>query len=182
MFIKHYPISTGSVIDHSLFPEVFMQKSITHKLCSAFLMAFISTTVMAQSSDHGTTKSGTAGMSSSRGVPSELVLTGAQEVPPVPTKASGKSTIKIATDRSVSGVVTTEGVAGTAAHIHEGPIGKAGPVILPLTKTSANTFSVPANAKLSDAQYASYLAGNLYVNVHSAAHPEGEIRAQLNTK
>lgn len=158
-----------------------MKKSMAHKLRSAFLMALISTTVMAQSSA-GTTRSGTTGMSSSGGVPSELILTGAQEVPPVSTKASGKSTIKVATDHSVSGVVTTEGVAGTAAHIHEGPIGKAGPVILPLTKTSANTFSVPENAKLSNAQYATYLAGNLYINVHSAAHPEGEIRAQLNTK
>ncbi len=160
-----------------------MKKSMTHKLCSAFLMALISTTVMAQSSDPGTTtRSGTIDMRSSGGVPPELILTGTQEVPPVATKASGKSTIKVATDHSVSGVVTTEEVAGTAAHIHEGPIGKAGPVILPLTKTSTNTFSVPANAKLTDAQYANYLAGNLYINVHSAAHPEGEIRAQLNTK
>jgi len=38
---------------------------------------------------------------------------------------------------------------------------------------------VPAGSKLTDAQYESYKAGNLYVNVHSAANKGGEIRAQI---
>jgi len=40
-------------------------------------------------------------------------------------------------------------------------------------------FTVPAGAKLTDAQMQSLQSGNLYVNVHSAANPNGEIRAQL---
>ena len=111
-----------------------------------------------------------------------ISLSGAQEVPPVSTAASGKSTIKIASDKSVSGMVQTSGIAATAAHIHEAPMGANGPVIIPLTKTPDGNFSVPENAKLTDAQYASYMAGNLYVNVHSAAYPGGEIRAQLSSK
>jgi len=58
-------------------------------------------------------------------------------------------------------------------------MGANGPVIVPFNKTADNTFEAPAGAKLTDAQYASYKAGKLYVNVHSAAHPGGEIRAQL---
>jgi hypothetical protein len=65
------------------------------------------------------------------------------------------------------------------AHIHEAAMGKNGPIIVPLTKTDDNTWSVPPGAKLTDAQYASYMAGNLYVNVHSEANPGGEIRGQL---
>jgi hypothetical protein len=70
----------------------------------------------------------------------------------------------------------------TAAHIHEAAQGTNGPIVIPLTKSSDATWSVPAGAKLTDAQYKSYLAGNLYVNVHSAAHKGGEIRAQLSPK
>jgi hypothetical protein len=109
----------------------------------------------------------------------QLKLSGDQEVPPVTTSASGSGTITINDDKSVSGSVTTTGIAGTAAHIHDGAPGKNGPVIVPLGKTAENTWSVPAGAKLTDAQYAELKAGNLYVNVHSAANKGGEIRAQL---
>jgi hypothetical protein len=112
----------------------------------------------------------------------KVTLSGDQEVPAVKTAASGSGTIVISSDKSVSGSITTTGIEATAAHIHEAGAGKNGPIIVPLTKTSDNTWSVTPGAKLTDAQYASYLAGNLYVNVHSAAHKGGEIRAQLNPK
>ncbi|HVB47580.1 MAG TPA: CHRD domain-containing protein [Burkholderiales bacterium] len=108
-----------------------------------------------------------------------VTLSGAQEVPPVVTSASGSATITVAADHAVSGGVTTSGIRGIAAHIHQGAPGKNGPVIIPLTMTSENTWKVPAGAMLSDAQYAAYRAGNLYVNVHSEAHRGGEIRGQV---
>ena len=106
-------------------------------------------------------------------------LDGAHEVPPNDSQASGVATITVAADKSVSGNIVTTGIDGKAAHIHLAAVGANGPVIVPLTKTADNTWSVPSGATLTDSQYASYMAGNLYVNVHSAAHPGGEIRAQL---
>ena len=64
----------------------------------------------------------------------KVKLTGDQEVPPVKTAASGNATIVISSDKSVSGTISTTGVDATAAHIHEGPAGKNGPVIIPFTK------------------------------------------------
>jgi hypothetical protein len=64
------------------------------------------------------------------------------------------------TDKSVSGSVTITGIAGTAAHIHEGATGKNGLVIIPLTK-NGGTDAVPTGAKLTDAQFASFQSGNL---------------------
>ena len=109
----------------------------------------------------------------------KVTLSGNQEVPPVKTSATGSATVMIKSDKSVSGSITTTGIDAIAAHIHEGEAGKNGPVIVPFTKAADGTWSIAPGAKLSDTQYASYLAGNLYVNVHSAANKGGEIRAQL---
>jgi hypothetical protein len=108
----------------------------------------------------------------------KVTLAGDQEVPPVRSAGTGAGTITVGADKSVSGSVTTTGIAGTAAHVHEAATGKNGPVIIPLTK-SGDTYTVPAGAKLTDAQFASFQAGNLYVNVHTAANPDGEMRGQL---
>ncbi len=109
----------------------------------------------------------------------QLELSGAQEVPPVTTAATGAGDITVAADGAVSGSVKTTGVAGTMAHIHVAAMGKNGPVIIPLTNSGDGVWSVPAGAKLTAEQMASYKAGDLYVNVHSDAHKGGEIRAQM---
>ncbi len=106
-------------------------------------------------------------------------LSGASEVPAVDTKASGSGMIMVAADRTVSGSISTTGIDSTAAHIHMAAKGANGPVVVPLTKAGDGTWKVPADVHLTDAQYVSYVAGGMYVNVHSAAHPGGEIRGQL---
>jgi hypothetical protein len=106
-------------------------------------------------------------------------LTGKEEVPPVQTEAIGMGTITVGADKSVNGSVMTKGVDGIAAHIHQAAQGKNGPPIIPLEKSADGSWTVPKGSKLTDEQYAAYKAGELYVNVHSAAHKGGEIRAQL---
>jgi CHRD domain len=69
----------------------------------------------------------------------------------VTTSASGKGMIDVGSNKSVGGSITTTGIAGIAAHTHEAAAGKNGQVIIPLTKTSDNVWSVPAGAKLTDA-------------------------------
>lgn len=108
-----------------------------------------------------------------------LKLTGAQEVPPVSTSGTGTGSITVANDGSISGSVTTKGVAGTAAHIHTGARGVNGPVIITLTRTAEGVWSVPTGSRLNAEQLKAYRAGGLYVNVHTDANKGGEVRAQL---
>jgi len=107
-----------------------------------------------------------------------VTLSGAEEVPPASTSGSGSGSIRVAEDGAVSGSVSTTGVPGTMAHIHQGAKGMNGPVIVPLTK-SGDTYTVPANAKLNASQMQALKAGNLYVNVHSDKYKGGEVRGQL---
>jgi len=114
--------------------------------------------------------------------PMAVTLKGSAEVPVVTTSATGTAQITVLPSRVVSGEAGVTGMGPTVAHIHEAAAGKNGPPIISLTKTANDRFSVPLDAKLTEAQYTSYLAGNFYVNVHSAQHPDGEIRAQLMGK
>jgi hypothetical protein len=111
--------------------------------------------------------------------PMSISLNGNAEVPPVITSAKGSGLITVMPDRTVSGTIKVSGFVPTMAHIHEGAVGKNGPPIITLTQTASDSFAVPAGARLTGAQYTGFTSGALYVNVHSAQHPNGEIRAQL---
>jgi hypothetical protein len=120
-----------------------------------------------------------SGIAASSGADIAVKLTGDQEVPAVATEATATGKIVVKPDKTVSGSVTTKGVEGTMAHIHLAAAGKNGPPIIALVKTSENTWSVPEGATLTDEQFQSFKAGDLYINVHSDAHKGGEIRSQL---
>lgn len=112
-------------------------------------------------------------------LPVAVSLQGRSEVPPVTTSASGMGQFTVQPDYTVSGSIKVSGMVATMAHIHEAVTGKNGPPIVTLAKVGSDAFVVPPDTRLTDAQYASYKAGHLYVNVHSAQHPNGEIRSQL---
>jgi CHRD domain-containing protein len=119
-----------------------------------------------------------------------LRLSGNQEVPPVATSSSATTNIVVqqtkcpssATSLScpeILGSVYTAGVSGTSADIRQGRRGQNGPAVVTLMKVNDTTWAIPPFTFLSDGQYEAYEAGDLYVNVRSLAHPNGEIRAQL---
>ena len=109
-------------------------------------------------------------------------LRGANEVPAVTSTATATGVLGLdPTTGQIRGFVRTKGITGTVAHIHEAGAGVAGPVIIPLTQTPAGSglWTVPAGRTLSASQVASFNAGNLYFNVHSAVNPGGELRGQI---
>ncbi len=116
-------------------------------------------------------------------------LLGSSESPAVVTTASGRGAVVVnPTTKEITGGISFAGLTPNAGghHIHQAPSGNAaanGPVIIGLTLgPDGKTASVPAGTKLTDAQYTALLAGELYMNVHSAANPGGEIRGQINLR
>jgi hypothetical protein len=68
----------------------------------------------------------------------------------------------------------------TAAHIHMGAKGKSGNVLVPLCGASPVCKSgLKGTATLNAAELAAFKKHLLYVNVHTAKNPNGEIRGQL---
>ena len=123
-------------------------------------------------------------------------LKGANETPPVTVNGTGTATFTVS-GTMVNYSITASGLSGnaTASHIHVGPTTAAGPVVLPFNNinnagggsvTISGTFTstdvVPqTNPPINnlDDLLAQMRAGNTYTNIHTAAHPGGEIRGFL---
>ncbi len=114
------------------------------------------------------------------------VLSGAQENPANPSAATGEGAVVVnPATREITGGVTFSGLTPTSGghHIHQAPAGNPtlnGPVVIALILSpDGQSAFVPPGSTLTDAQYAALLAGELYLNVHTAAFPGGEIRGPL---
>jgi hypothetical protein len=115
------------------------------------------------------------------------ILSGTQEVPTNTSPATGTVVGSYDTKTGLLGIkINYTGLTAnaTAAHIHRGAAGTNGPVQIDFAPLGfafgarSGTFS--KIILLNTAQAADLLAGNLYVNIHNANFPGGEIRAQLN--
>jgi CHRD domain. len=120
-------------------------------------------------------------------------LTQGTEVPSAkPTSASGAAELLVYASR-VDFQLSAVNITGiTSASIHSGAPGVAGPVVVTLFNPAAATGNVsgvfavgsldasnlPSGVSL-DQLKALLLSGNSYINVHTVANPNGEIRGQL---
>ncbi len=108
------------------------------------------------------------------------LLSGANEVPAVASQGQGLFIANLSHSRTLltfNSVFRGLSSPVIGAHIHNAATGENGPVILDLTDSiSENTISgtwYPSDF------LAALLAGELYINIHTADNPGGEIRGQL---
>ncbi len=108
-------------------------------------------------------------------------ITGAQEVPAVVTTASGTGTF-VLTASGLQYDITVKNMSGTitGAHFHSGVAGVSGPVVRPITFTGNRAQGTWTG--LTNDQRNAILNRSIYVNVHTTAHPDGEIRGQVVTQ
>jgi hypothetical protein len=158
------------------------------------------TTGASTSTTSGSTSTSSAAGPGQAAAKFEIPLTGAEVVPPVQTTASGtfflfleaqpSGSYNISYRLDVSNIVDV-----TAAHVHLGAKGAEGDVIFPLFTgpQKAGSFTGTLAEGAFDAQglagsmagktipelAAAVLAGQTYVNVHTKAYPNGEIRGQI---
>ena len=121
-------------------------------------------------------------------------LKGANEVPALAVTGTGTATFTL-TGKSLSYRVTVTGLTGNAAasHIHLGAAGVNGNILVPFNAAPVQTGEVASGIidltlPVSDGQGSSITGdqlldllnrGMLYTNVHTAAHPGGELRGQI---
>lgn len=163
-------------------------------LCFIFILTL---TMMGNSAVAATASSGTKHIF-------EATLSGRNEVPPIVSNTTGHLKVTIPNgEGSLDYILTVNnGRQITAAHLHCGAEGQNGSVVVDLYKNKTSSYSANSNGVLSQGVInrssivttsqncpqridtvehlvQSMRDGNIYVNVHTTAHPDGEIRGQL---
>lgn len=124
-------------------------------------------------------------------------LSGDEVVPPVKTMAKGEAVFQLGKDgNELTYKLTVADIENiTAAHIHDGKVGKNGPPIVSLyagPKKEGKFSGTLSEGTITAKDLMGQLKGKLfshliqmiedghaYVNVHSETHPDGEIRGQI---
>lgn len=111
-------------------------------------------------------------------------LDGSQEVPPVVTNGTGSATMEFdPSTNELSWTIDFSELSGpaTAAHFH-GPaaVGASAGVQVNIGDISGLASPMEGSAELTSDQTSSLLDGELYINIHTADNPNGEIRGQVS--
>ncbi len=117
------------------------------------------------------------------------IINGGQEVPPVSTLGTGTGVFVLnAAETELTFVITVTGLSGggvTAAHFHNAPTGSNSAMFVrPLTadfsgNTATGIWRNTDSDPLTPTLVAALKARQIYVNIHTAANPGGEIRGQV---
>jgi hypothetical protein len=124
----------------------------------------------------------TAGAIEAGGRSLSATLTGAAEVPG-PGDPDGTGTASLTVNPGLGQIcnqLTVSGIApATAAHIHLGAVGVAGPVVVPLEPPTDGSSSGCTEVSRELALAILTSPSDYYVNVHNAEFPAGAVRGQL---
>lgn len=138
-----------------------------------------------------------AGLASAQEVRMAATLTGGEETPGLLTGAVGTAEVVVDTvRRSVTVVLSLFNLptGSTAGHIHVGPKGVAGPVVLDFGFPAGRTGDLGLTLTLTQRDFRprpeigivtmddaiqAIVGGNAYVNIHTSAFPAGEVRGQI---
>ena len=107
----------------------------------------------------------------------------------ITSTATGTATFTVLDDQTVSYTITVNGIEdANAAHIHQGFAGQTGAVVIGLFAGTfsgsgelvSGTFDATDVVGISfDELVGAMRGGSVYVNVHTDANPDGEIRGQI---
>lgn len=111
-------------------------------------------------------------------------MNGGQEVPAVSTNALGLATFYLNDERdTLCFEMTATGLSGavTGIHIHEGAMGANGAVVVDMMPyLSGNMLKgTLSGSSLTPSLISKMFDGKLYLNLHTAANANGEIRGQI---
>jgi hypothetical protein len=139
----------------------------------------------------------TAAGASAQVVNMRTILTPGEETPALLSGAVGTADVSVdVTNREVTVALRVFNMptATTAGHIHIGPVGVAGPVVLDFPNIPGRTGDFSLSFRLGQTSFRpnaaigiasmedviqAIVGGNAYVNIHSTTNPAGEIRGQL---
>lgn len=109
-----------------------------------------------------------------------VLLSGAEQVPQTFSQYEVNAVLTFdETHQTLQGELQLNGMSATAAHIHQGFAGESGAVIAAFETTSDNNILMLPEVNLNEEQTLLLRNGQLYINVHSEAFPNGEQRGQV---
>jgi CHRD domain len=124
-------------------------------------------------------------------------LSGQNEVPPVQSNATGLAEFTPPVNETIKYRINITGIFNaTGAHFHNAKVGENGEIVAdlmtPTTKNNDVSYGMTIRGNLSDSSLkgpmqgmtladlvAAMDTGEIYVNIHTDAHPDGEIRGQI---